>query len=75
MAKSKRKYNNTYLNYGFTFIERGDEQLPLCVICFKTLSYAIMKVYQLKQHLSKIHLQFTYKNRSFFEVKASSLKK
>ena len=35
MAKGKRKYNNTYLDYGFTFIKRGDEQLPLCVICFK----------------------------------------
>ena len=75
MAKGKRKYNNTYLNYGFTFIERGDEQLPQCVLCFKYLSSASTKAYQLKQkHLSNIHPQFTYKNRSF-EMKASSLKK
>ena len=75
MAKGKRKYNDTYLDYGFTFIQRGDEQLLQCVICFKTLSNASTKAYQLKQHLSNIHPQFTYKNRSFFEMKASSLKK
>ena len=75
MAKGERKYNNAYLDYGFTFIERGDEQLPQCVICFKTLSNASMKAYQLNQHLSNIHTQFTYKNRSFFEMKAFSLKK
>ena len=49
MAKDKRKHNNIYLNCGFTFIER-DEQLPLCVICFKTFSNASMKAHQLKQH-------------------------
>ena len=72
---AKRKYNDTFLDYGFTFIEKGDEQLPQCVICFKTLSNASMKTYQLKQHFSNIHPQFSGKNRSFFEMKASSLKK
>ena len=55
MAKGKRKYNNTYLDYRFTFIERGVEQLSQCVICFKTLYDASMKAYQLKQLLSNIH--------------------
>ena len=73
MAKAKRKYNDTFFDYGFTFIERGDEQLPQCVICFKTLSNASMKAYQLKQHLSNTHPQFT-KHKSLFEMKASSLK-
>ena len=72
---AKRKYNDTFLDYGFTFIEKGDEQLPQCVICFKTLSNASMKTYQLKQHLSNIQRQFSGKNRSFFEMKVSSLKK
>ena len=72
---AKRKYNDTFLDYGFTFIEKGDEQLPQYVICFKTLSNASMKTYQLKQHLSNIHPQFNGKNRSFFEMKASSFKK
>ena len=45
---AKRKYNDIFLDYGFTFIEKEDEQLPQCVICFKTLSNAFMKTYQLK---------------------------
>jgi len=72
MAKAKRKYIDTFLDYGFTFIERGDQQLPQCFICFKTLSNASMNAYQLKQHLSNTHPQFIDKNRSFFEMKASS---
>ena len=32
---AKRKYNDTFLDYGFTFIEKGDEQLPQCVIFLK----------------------------------------
>ena len=75
MAKGKRKYNNAYLDYGFTFIERGDEQLPQCAICFKTLSNAFMKAYQLKQHLLNIYQQFTYKNKNLFETKVYSFKK
>jgi len=75
MAKAKRKYIDTFLDYGFTFIERGDEQSPECVIRFKTLSNVSMNAYQLKQHLSNTHPQFTDKNRSFFEMKAFSFKK
>jgi len=75
MAKARRKYIDTFLDYGFTFIERGDKQLPQCVICFKTLSNASMNAYQLKQHLSNSHPQFTDKNRSFFGMKAFSFKK
>ena len=60
---AKRKYDDTFLDYGFIFIEKGDEQLPQCVICFKTLSNASMKTYQLKQHLSNIHPQLSGKNK------------
>ena len=75
MAKAKRKYNDTFLNYGFTFIEKGGEQLPECVICFKTLSNSSMKGYQLKQHLTNTHPQFSSKTKSFFKIKATNLKK
>jgi len=75
MAKAKRKYNDTFLDYGFTFTEKVNEQLPQCLISFKTLSNASMKANQQKQHLSNTHPQFIDKNRSFFEMKASSLNK
>ena len=48
---AKRKYNDSYLDYGFTFVERRDEQLPQYVVCHKTLFNASMKPHQLKQQL------------------------
>ena len=48
---AKRKYNDSYLDYGFTFVERRDEQLAQCVACHKTLSKASIKPHQLKQHV------------------------
>ena len=74
MAKAKRKYYDMFLNYGFTFIKKGGEQLPQCVICFKTLSNSSMKRYQLKQHLTNTHPQFSGKTRNFFEIKATNFK-
>ena len=40
---AKRKYNDSYLNYRFMFVEQHDKQLPQCVVCHKTLSNASMK--------------------------------
>ena len=72
---AERKYNNSYLDYGFTIVERRDEQLPQCVVCHKTLSNASMKPHQLKQHLLNVHLHLAGKNRGFFELKVNRLKK
>jgi len=35
MTKAKRKYSDTFHGSGFTFTERGDDQLPQCVVCCK----------------------------------------
>ena len=75
MTKVKRKYDDDYLNYGFIFVDKGNEQLPQCVICLKTFSNASMKPYQLKQHQVKVHSQLAEKNRSYFELKAHQVKK
>jgi len=42
MAKATKKCNDTFRDYGFTFIERGDELFPQCVICCKILTNASM---------------------------------
>ena len=72
MTKVKRKYDDDYLNYGFIFVDKGNEQ---CVVCLKTFSNASMKPYQLKQHQVKVHPQLAEKNRSYFELKANQVKK
>jgi len=70
----KRKYDDNYLDYGLTFLERRNEQLPQCVICHKTLSNDSMKPPQLKKHLSNAHPEFVSKERQFFELKENYLK-
>ena len=72
---AKRKCNDSYLNYGFTFVERRDEQLPQCVVCHKTLTNVSMKPHQLKQHPLNVYSHLAGKDRGFFEFKANRLKK
>ena len=71
----KRKYDNNYLDYSFTFLEGHNEQLSQCVICHKTFSNDLLKPYQLKKHLFNVHPKFVGKERQFFELKANCLKK
>ncbi|KAF2348676.1 hypothetical protein FHG87_020569, partial [Trinorchestia longiramus] len=51
----KRKYNETYLQYGFTFIEINNEQRPMCVIYSEHLASESMKPAKLKRHLDTNH--------------------
>ena len=74
MAKARRNYN-MFLDYGFTFIEKEGEQLPQCVICFKTLSNSSMKGYQLKQHLRTPNLNSLAKPGASSKLKQRTLKK
>jgi len=33
-----RKYDNNYLDFGFTYIKIDNEERPKCVICLKALA-------------------------------------
>lgn len=40
----KKKYNNSYMSFGFTYItERDGTQKPQCLICGKILANGSMK--------------------------------
>ena len=71
----KRKYQEDYLNFGFTFQENNGYQLPQCVLCMKTLSNSSMKPYQLKQHLTTVHPEHSKNDRAFFKLKETGLKR
>ena len=75
MSQKKRKYQDNYLDFGFTYLIEDDLQIPQCVVCMKTFSNSIMKPTSLKQHLANAHPSMMSKNRSFFESKLSSLKR
>ena len=63
MSQKKRKYQDNYLDFGFTYLIEDDLQIPQCVVSMKTFSNA------------NAHSSMMSKNRSFFESKLSSLKR
>ena len=75
MSQKKRKYQDNYLDFGFTYLIEDDLQIPQCVVCMKTFSNSTMKPASLKQHFANAHPRMMSKNRSFFESKLSSLKR
>ena len=75
MSQKKRKYQDNYLDFGFTYLIKDDLQILQCVVCMKTFSSSTMKPASLKQHLANAHPSMMSKNRSFFESKPSSLKR
>ena len=75
MSQKKRKYQDNYLDFGFTYLIEDDLQIPQCVVCMKTFSNSTMKPASLKQHLANAHPSMMSKNRSFFESKLSSMKR
>ena len=75
MSQKKRKYQDNYLDFGFTYLIQDGLQIPQCVLCIKAFSNSTMKRAPLKQHLANAHPSMMSKNRSFFELKLSSLKR
>ena len=75
MSQKKQKYQDNYLDFGFTYLIEDDLQIPQCVVCMKTFSNRTMKPASLKQHQANAHPSMMSKNRSFFKSKLSSLKR
>lgn len=61
----KRKYNEEFLNLGFTTCE-NDNSLPLCLVCSVKLSNESMVPSKLQRHFDT-HPEFKTKPRSYFE--------
>ncbi|GBP11288.1 Protein ZBED8 [Eumeta japonica] len=52
----KRKYDESYVNFGFTFVtERDGTQKPQCFLCGKVLANGSMKPAKLSEHLKTVH--------------------
>ena len=52
----KRSYNESYVEFGFTFItDRDGLQKPQCILCSKVLSNGYMKPSKLQEHLLAVH--------------------
>lgn len=71
----RRKYSETYLQFGFTFIVNNGMDIPLCVLCQKTLGNDSMKPSLLTRHLERAHPEFKDKDLDFFKRKEAVFKK
>ncbi|XP_076045266.1 protein FAM200B-like [Oratosquilla oratoria] len=74
MSAKKRKYIEDYIRFGFVSLQRGDTEVPQCVICYKTLSNDGMRPSRLECHLRTSHPALVDKPKAFFETKKDTLK-
>lgn len=70
----KRKYDEKYLSFGFTYTGNFSEPVPQCVICLETLSNHSMKPSLLLRHFNTKHINLINKPLEFFKRKESELK-
>lgn len=63
--KKCRQYNVSYLNYGF-IVSPSNSQLPMCLVCNKTLSNEAMKPSRLQDHLQRMHPDKRDKDLAYF---------
>lgn len=61
-----RKYDETYLVFGFTSIAVNGEIRFQCVVCAVTLANNSLKLTKLRRHLEIKHSHLVGKNRDFF---------
>lgn len=64
-----RKYDDKYLDFGFSCIDINNEERPQCVVCMKVLSVESMLPSKLKRHLETVHPNMVGKPREFFQRK------
>lgn len=74
MPPKKRKYDEQYIEFGFTCINKNGEDAPQCVICYQVLSVHSMKPALLKRHLQGNHPELQSKDADFFRRKRDNLK-
>ena len=65
----KRKYQESYLNYGFIATGDSHSPIPLCIICGNRLSNKAMKPSELLHHIETKHPALKDKPLEFFKGK------
>ncbi|XP_012590098.1 PREDICTED: SCAN domain-containing protein 3 [Condylura cristata] len=69
-----RKYDPSYIEFGFVAIIDGKVLKPQCIICGDVLANEAMKPSKLKRHLYSQHKEISSQPKEFFERKSSELK-
>lgn len=67
-----RKFDERYLNFGFTEFSDGR---PQCVICYQVLSFEANRPNKLKRHLQTKHPEHEHKDADFFRQRQAECHK
>lgn len=70
-----RKYDPSYLSFGFTSVIANGIEKPMCLLCSKVLAADSMRPAKLKRHLEKNHSENYDKSLDFFKRKLEEKKK
>ena len=71
--RKKLRYNDSYVQFGFTVINSGGEEKPQCVLCCIVLASSALKPIKPERHLITHHPDFQNKDADFFKRLADSL--
>lgn len=63
----RRKYDESYLSFGFTYFGNRDAPHAQCVLCKKILSNSSLAPSKLRRHLETKHAAYKDKDISFFK--------
>jgi hypothetical protein len=63
--RKNRKYDDSYLDFGFTLTEVDGEERLRCVLCMKVLESECMLPSKLKSHLETTHPSVVSKSRDY----------
>uniref|UniRef100_A0A8D2CWV1 SCAN domain containing 3 n=1 Tax=Sciurus vulgaris TaxID=55149 RepID=A0A8D2CWV1_SCIVU len=69
-----RKYDPSYIEFGFVAVIDGEVLKPQCIICGDVLANEAMKPSKLKRHLYSKHKEISSQPKEFFERKSNELK-
>jgi hypothetical protein len=64
--RKNKKYDDSYLDFGFTSTEVNGKVRPQCVLCIKVLASECMLPSKLKRHLETTHPSQVSKSRDYF---------
>ena len=68
-----RKYDESFIKYGFSFITQNDIEKPMCVVCGETLANSSMAPSKMQRHLETQHQEHKSKEEGFFRAKLNNM--
>ena len=71
----KRKYDPSYLSFGFISVINAEVEKPMCLLCSKVLAADSMRPGKLKRHLETTHSDYVDKPKEFFQRKLDEFTK